>query len=143
MPLAGRILGSLLGGATSAYGLGTAARVTELAATKGLDLARDTWTKIKGGIPEDKLMQDVDNRISNVFIAAGAADPNFLTTLEAATKAQKSVSLKAPGGADVQMPLSALLADNPVINTFIQNLSAKDPGSARNTALNTKQLNRR
>ena len=127
MPLAGRILGSLLGGATSAYGLGTAARVTELAATKGFDLARDTWTKIKGGIPEDKLMQDVDNRISTVFIAAGAADPNFLTTLEAATKAQKSVSLKAPGGADVQMPLSALLADNPVINTFIQNLSAKDP----------------
>jgi hypothetical protein len=50
-----------------------------------------------------------------------------MKVLEEAAKAQKGASLKAPGGQEVQMPLSALLADNPVINNFIQSLSSKDP----------------
>jgi hypothetical protein len=124
--MTGSILGGLLGGATSGYGLGTFLKAGPLAG-KGWDVAKGQWDKIRGTVPEDELMKDVDNRISNIFIAAGAADPNFMKALEEATKAQKGVSLKAPGGQDMQMPLSALLADNPVINNFIQSLSSKDP----------------
>ncbi len=122
----GQITGGLLGGAGSAYGLGTALKGAPLAG-KGFDVVKGQWDKVRGTVPEDELLKDVDNRISNIFIAAGAADPNFMKTLTDAAKAQQGVSLKAPGGATVQMPVSALLADNPVINNFIQNLSSRDP----------------
>lgn len=124
--MTGRIFGGLLGGGGSAYSLGTFLKAGPLAG-KGWDVAKGQWDKVRGTVPEDELLKDVDNRISNIFIAAGAADPNFMKVLEEASKAQKGVSLKAPGGQDVQMPLSALLADNPVINNFIQSLSSKDP----------------
>lgn len=122
----GSILGGLLGGGLTAYGAGTALKTGPLLG-KGWDVAKGQWDKVRGTIPEDELLKDVDNRISNIFIAAGAADPNFMKVLDEAAKAQKGVSLKAPGGQEVQMPLSALLADNPVINNFIQSLSSKDP----------------
>jgi hypothetical protein len=122
----GQITGGLLGGAGSAYSAGTALKATPLVG-KGFDVVKGQWDKVRGTVPEDELLKDVDNRISNIFIAAGAADPNFMKTLTDAAKAQESVSLKAPGGAAVKMPVSALLADNPVINNFIQNLSSRDP----------------
>jgi len=125
-PSIGQFVGSLFGGMGAGYGLGTALKTPQITG-KALELAQNQWNKIKGTVPEDELLRDVDNRISNIFIAAGAADPAFMKTLEDAAKAQKGVSLKAPGGAEVQMPLSAMLADNPVINNFIQSLSAKDP----------------
>lgn len=124
--MTGSILGGLLGGAGSAYGLGTFLKAGPLAG-KGWDVAKGQWDKVRGTVPDDELLKDVDNRISNIFIAAGAADPNFMKVLEEAAKAQKGASLKAPGGQEIQMPLSALLADNPVINNFIQSLSSKDP----------------
>jgi len=125
-PTAGRIVGGLLGGAGSAYGTGTALRVAPLAG-KGFDLAKSQWDKLRGATPEDELLKDVDNRISNIFVAAAAADPTFMKTISDAAKAQNEVFLRAPGSAAVRMPISALLSDNPVINNFIQNLSAKDP----------------
>lgn len=125
-PVAGQIAGSLLGGGGAAYGMGTALKTGPLAG-KGFDMAKAQWDKIRGTVPEDELLKDVDNRISNIFIAAGAADPNFMKTLTDAAKAQQGVSLKAPGGATVQMPVSSLLADNPVINNFISSLSSRDP----------------
>jgi hypothetical protein len=125
-PGVGRFLGSLFGGMTTGYGVGTALK-TGPAAGKVYDLAKGQWDKVRGTIPEDELLKDVDNRISNIFIAAGAADPNFMKVLTDAAKAQESVYLKAPGGQRVQMPISSLLADNPVINNFIQSLSSKDP----------------
>ena len=125
-PGTGRFLGSLFGGITGAYGTSAAIKTGELGG-KGFSLAKSQWEKIRGTNPEDELLKDVDNRISNIFIAAGAADPNFMKVLTEAAKAQESVYLKAPGGAPVQMPLSSLLADNPVINNFIQSLSSKDP----------------
>ena len=125
-PVAGQIAGSLLGGGGAAYGMGTALKTGPLAG-KGFDMAKAQWDKIRGTVPEDELLKDVDNRISNIFIAAGAADPNFMKTLTDAAKAQQGVSLKAPGGATVQMPVSSLLADNPVINNFIASLSSRDP----------------
>jgi hypothetical protein len=125
-PVIGQVAGSLLGGGLSAYGMGTGLKAAPLAG-KGFDMAKGQWDKVRGTVPEDELLKDVDNRISNIFIAAGAADPNFMKTLTDAAKAQEGVSLKAPGGATVQMPISSLLADNPVINNFIQNLSSRDP----------------
>jgi hypothetical protein len=125
-PGTGRFLGSLFGGIGGAYTTGAAIKTGELGG-KGISLATSQWNKIRGTNPEDELLKDVDNRISNIFIAAGAADPNFMKVLTEAAKAQESVYLKAPGGTPVQMPLSSLLADNPVINNFIQSLSSKDP----------------
>jgi hypothetical protein len=125
-PGTGRFLGSLFGGIGGAYTTSAAVKTAELGG-KGVSLATSQWNKIRGTNPEDELLKDVDNRISNIFIAAGAADPNFMKVLTEAAKAQESVYLKAPGGTPVQMPLSSLLADNPVINNFIQSLSSKDP----------------
>ena len=125
-PTTGRVVGSVLGGGGGAYTLGTVLKGGPVVG-KGFDLAKSQLDKIRGTIPEDELLKDVDNRISNIFIAAGAADPTFMDTLTKAAKAQQSVSLKTPGGMPVQMPISSLLADNPVINNFIQSLSAKDP----------------
>jgi hypothetical protein len=122
----GRFIGGLLGGATTGVAAGRVASTAAMGG-KAYDLAKNQWAKVKGTDPEDVLLKDVDSRISNIFIAAGAADPNFMKTLTDAASAQKGVSLKAPGGAEVQLPMSALLADNPVINNFIQNLSARDP----------------
>jgi hypothetical protein len=124
VPTTGRIVGSVLGGGGGAYTLGTVLKGGPVVG-KGFDVAKSQWDKIRGTIPEDELLKDVDNRISNIFIAAGAADPTFMDTLNKAAKAQQSVSLKTPGGMPVQMPISSLLADNPVINNFIQSLSAK------------------
>jgi hypothetical protein len=125
-PTAGRVIGGVLGGAGAAYGTGTALRVAPLTG-KAFDLAKSQWDKVRGTVPEDELLKDVDNRISNIFIAAGAADPAFMKTITDAAKAQDSISLKAPGGAQVKMPMSALLANNPVIDSFVQNLSSRDP----------------
>lgn len=125
-PTAGRVVGSLLGGAGTGFAAGQVARKSELVG-KGFDLAKSQWNKVRGTVPEDELLKDVDNRISNIFIAAGAADPNFMKTLTDAAKAQESISLKAPGAAQVRMPMSAMLANNPVIDSFVQNLSSRDP----------------
>lgn len=125
-PTAGRVVGGLLGGAGTAFAAGQVGRQGALVG-KGFDLAKSQWDKVRGTVPEDELLKDVDNRISNIFIAAGAADPNFMKTITDAAKAQESISLKAPGAAQVKMPMSALLANNPVIDSFVQNLSARDP----------------
>jgi hypothetical protein len=122
----GRVVGSVLGGGGGAYTLGTLLKGGPIVG-KGFDVAKSQLDKVRGTVPEDELLKDVDNRISNIFIAAGAADPAFMDTLTKAAKAQQNVSLKTAGGAPIQMPVSSLLADNPVINNFIQSLSAKDP----------------
>lgn len=123
---AGQVVGGLLGGMATGFGLGQASRTTALGG-KAVDLAKSQWEKIRGTVPEDELMKDVDNRISNIFIAAGAADPNFMKTISDAAKAQQSISLKAPGAPQVNMPMSAMLANNPVIDSFVQNLASRDP----------------
>lgn len=122
----GQITGGLLGGAGSAYGLGTGMKALPVAG-KGLSVAKSQWDKVRGTVPEDELLKDVDNRISNIFIAAGAADPAIMKTINDAAKAQQGTSLKAPGAATVNMPVSALLADNPVIDDIIRNLASRDP----------------
>jgi len=125
-PTAGRIIGGVLGGGATGYAAGSSLKLGP-AAGKTWDFAKGKWDKLRGIEPKDEILREVDNRISNVFIAAGQADPTFLDTLEKAAKAQKSVSLKTPGGAEVNMPLSSLLADNPVVNQLIQSIASRDP----------------
>jgi hypothetical protein len=120
------LAGAVVAGGLTGYGIGTMTRVADLTG-KGLSVASKKVRDLTGTVPQDELLRDVNSRITNIFAAAAAADPAFMDVLERASKAQKGVSLKAPGGAEVQMPLSALLADNPVINNFIQNLSSRDP----------------
>jgi hypothetical protein len=125
-PGVGQFFGSMFGGGGTALLAGQVGRQGALVG-KGFDLAKSQWDKVRGTVPEDELLKDVDNRISNIFIAAGAADPTFMKTITDAAKAQESVSLKAPGAAKVNLPMSALLANNPVIDSFVQNLSSRDP----------------
>ena len=125
-PTVGRVVGSVVGGGGSSSALGSSLKAVPLAG-KGFDVAKNQLDKVRGTVPEDELLRDVDNRISNIFVAAGAADPTIMDTIVKAAKAQQSISLKTPGGTPVQMPISSLLADNPVINQLIQSLSAKDP----------------
>jgi hypothetical protein len=125
-PTTGRVVGSIAGGGGGSYALGTTLKTVPLAG-KAFDAAASQWNKVSGTVPEDELLKDVDKRISNIFIAAGAADPTIMDTIVKAAKAQQNLSLKTPGGAPIQMPVSSLLADNPVVNQLIQSLSAKDP----------------
>jgi len=125
-PTTGRVVGSIVGGGGGAYTLGNLLKAGPVV-NKGFDVARGQWAKVRGTVPEDELLKDVDNRISNIFIAAGAADPTFMDTITKAAKAQQNLSLKTAGGTPIQMPVSSLLADNPVVNQLIQSLSAKDP----------------
>jgi len=105
----GRVVGSILGGGGGAYALGTALKTGPVFG-KGFDVAKSQWDKVRGTVPEDELLKDVDNRISNIFIAAGAADPAFMDTLTKAAKAQQSVSLKTPVvGAGETVPPEALM----------------------------------
>ena len=125
-PTTGKIVGSVVGGGGSSSVLGSTLKAVPLA-NKGFDVAKNQFDKVLRTVPEDELLRDVDNRISNIFIAAGAADPTIMDAITKAAKAQQNISLKTPGGAPVQMPISSLLADNPVVNQLIQSLSAKDP----------------
>lgn len=121
-----QIVGGLLGGAATQFGLGRVGSTYNLT-TKGLSAANKKIKDLTGTVPQDELMRDVNTRINNIFVAAAAADPRFIDIMDKAVKAQGNVSIKAPGSPAVQMPINALLADNPVINSFIQNLSARDP----------------
>jgi hypothetical protein len=126
-PTAGRVVGSLFGGMTTGQALGTGTKLTVDVGGKAWNAAKSKWDKIRGVTPENELLREVDNRIGNVLIAAMAADPKMVGKVEEAIKTQQSVSLKAPGAPSVQLPTSALIADNPVIVSLIQNLSSRDP----------------
>ena len=125
-PTAGRVAGGLLGGVATGSTLGTATRLVNVG-DKAWTAAKSKWDQLRGLTPENEILREVDNRISNVLIAAMAADPTMMKKVEEAVKAQGSVSLRAPGSPKVQMPTSSLIADNPVIVSFIQNLSSRDP----------------
>lgn len=122
----GRVVGGLLGGAGSALALGQVARRPEMVG-KAFGLLKDQWQKVSRTVPEDELLKDVDNRISNIFNAAMDADPNTAKLIKEAVAAQQSLALKAPGAAEVKLPLSALLANNPVIDEQIRKLAAQNP----------------
>lgn len=119
------IVGGLLGGVGTSYLTGQSRRVANLTG-KAIDIGTKKVKNLMGTVPQDEITRDVGTRINNIFAAAAAADPNFMDLLEKAAKAQKSVSLKAPGAPEVQLPLNAILADNPVIVSFIKNLAARD-----------------
>ena len=121
-PTAGEIVGSFIGGGVAGSLVGFVPRLTP--AAQALKTKLDSFS---GRVPQDELTRDIDSRINNIFIAAAAADPKFASVIEEAVKAQKGVSIKTPGAEAVELPINAVLANNPVINNFIQGLAAKDP----------------
>lgn len=121
-PTAGEIVGSFIGGGAAQSLVGFVPRLTP--AAQALKTKLDSFS---GRVPQDELTRDIDSRINNIFIAAAAADPKFASVIEEAVKAQKGVSIKTPGAEAVELPINAVLANNPVINNFIQGLAAKDP----------------
>jgi hypothetical protein len=121
-PTAGEIIGSFIGGGAAQSMAGFIPRVTPAA-----QAVKSKLDSLAGRTPQDELTRDIDTRINNIFVAAAAADPKFASVIEEAVKAQKGVSIRAPGAEAVELPINAVLANNPVINNFIQGLAAKDP----------------
>lgn len=121
-PTAGRIVGGLLGGGGAAYGTGTTVKTLPL----GFELLKSQWQKLNRTVPEDELLKDVDSRISAVFNAAMKADPNMAKLIKETVAAQQSLALKAPGAAEVKLPLSAILANNPVIDQQVRKLATEN-----------------
>jgi hypothetical protein len=124
-PTTGRIVGGLLGGGGTAFVAGQVGRQGALVG-KGFDLLKDQWQKVSRTVPEDELMKDVDRRITNIFNAAMDADPNIAKLIREAVAAQEGISLKAPGAPEVKLPLSAILANNPVIDAQVRKLAGEN-----------------
>ena len=133
-PTAGEIIGSFIGGGVGQLATGAIPRMQPAVETAKPHIVK-FFKGLIGKTPQDELSRDIDSRINNIFIAAAVADPKFVGIVEEAIKAQKGVSIKAPGAEAVELPINALLANNPVINNFIQGLAAKDPGFRRDYSL--------
>lgn len=121
-PTAGAIIGSFIGGGASQVLTGFVPRITPAGSA-----LKSKLSTLLGKSPQDEVAREINSRINNIFVAAADADPKFASVIEEAIKAQKGVSIKAPGAESVELPISAVLANNPVINSFIQGLAAKDP----------------
>ncbi|MEO7344239.1 MAG: hypothetical protein ABIU85_05325 [Methylotenera sp.] len=114
----GRVAGALTGGVTGNVAFGTVPR-SSAAYSAVAPKVKNLYSKIRGTAPLKEVQNQAAKHIENVWIAAAAADPNFLKVLEEATQAQAKTGVK--------LPLSAVLADNPVINSYIAHLSSIDP----------------
>lgn len=118
----GGLLGGIGGGMTTANVLGRTADI----ASSATPVARDVFNRAIGRANQDEILRNVNTRIGNVFEAAAKADPAFAKTIEDARNAQRAISIRAPGAPTVNLPINALLANNPVINSYIRNLASKD-----------------
>jgi len=116
--VAGGLLGGIAGGMSTANILGRSADVVPVVGA----LARSAMNRAS----QDEILRNVNTRIGNVFEAAALADPAFAKTIEDARQAQRAASIRDPNAPTIDLPINALLANNPVINAFIKNLSAKD-----------------
>lgn len=119
---AGGLIGGILGGAGTANMLGRSADI----ATNVMPVGRALVNRALDRTSQEEILRNVNTRIGNVFEAAAQADPAFAKTIEDARKAQRAISIRDPNAPTVDLPINALLANNPVINAFIKNLSAKD-----------------
>lgn len=116
--MVGGLFGGVAGGMSTANILGRGADVVPAVGA----LARNITNRTS----QDEILRNVNTRIGNVFEAAAQADPAFAKTIEDARRAQRAISIRDPNAPAVDLPVNALLANNPVINSFIKNLSAKD-----------------
>lgn len=116
--MVGGLLGGIAGGMGAANILGRSADVVPAVGA----LARSAMNRTS----QDEILRNVNTRIGNVFEAAAQADPAFAKTIEDARRAERAISIRDPNAPTIDLPVNALLANNPVINSFIKNLSAKD-----------------
>lgn len=116
---AGRVAGSLIGGATGGVVAGATPRVGAAAVPFAVNKTKALIARIRGTEPLEEAEKLAQNHINKIFVAAASADPNFVDVLEQSIKAQEATGIK--------MPLSALMKDNPVLNSYIAHLAAVDP----------------
>lgn len=118
----GRVIGALAGGTATSVATGAIPRVSTTAKglmTPAAQRVKTFFTDAAATTPQDQITEQASRQIENVFVAAAASDPNFAKVIEDAATAQASTGVK--------LPLSAVLADNAVINAYIQKLASQDP----------------
>lgn len=113
----GRVVGSLTGGAGTGTLAGQTPRTIAMA-TPAVGKIKSLIAKARGLEPLEEAEKAAQKHIDNIFIAAATADPHFADVFEKAMIAQKQTG--------VELPLSAMMKDNPVINAYIGHLASKD-----------------
>lgn len=114
----GRVAGALTGGVGTGVVAGGAPRVASMA-MPAIGKVKNLISKARGLEPIEQAEQAAQKHINNIFVAAATADPNFADVFEQAILAQEKTGVK--------LPLSAMMKDNPVINSYIGHLANKDP----------------
>lgn len=119
--MAGRVAGAVAGGAGGVATMGVIPR-TGMMGKAGYEMAAPAVKKIvekaRGGQPLAEAEKMAASHIENVFIAAAVNDPKFVKVLDEAITAQKATGVK--------LPIGSILADNPVIDSYIRKLAADD-----------------
>ena len=117
----GRVGGALVGGAGGVVAMGALPRAGMLGKSTyeaTAPLVKKIIQHVKGGQPLEEAQQMAAKHIENVFIAAAVNDPKFVRVLEEAIKAQEATGVK--------LPIGSVLADNPVIDSYIRKLASED-----------------
>lgn len=117
----GRVGGALAGGVAGGLTAGAVAR-TPAAVSYAVPKVKQLFSKLTRSESLKQVEVQAAKHIENVFSAAAAADPRFAEVLESAIKAQEATGVK--------MPISAILADNKVINSYLGHLANKDEAFA-------------
>jgi hypothetical protein len=115
---AGEIAGMLIGGMGASVTAGNIQRIGLGIKKVGPKIKSLFANKTNPHITE-KAQAYAAKSIENVWIAAAATDPKFFQKIEEAQAAAKALG--------VEMPISAIMADNPVINAYISNLASTNP----------------
>ena len=115
---AGEIAGMLIGGMGASVTTGNIERVG-MGLKKVAPKIKSLFAHKTNPHLKEKAQAYAAKSIENVWIAAAATDPKFFKKIEEA-----QASAKALG---VEMPISAIMADNPVINAYISNLASINP----------------
>lgn len=113
-----RVFGALTTGSGTSFALGSIGRAREVYKTVAPKIT-ELYKNADANLPMNEIQLRADKYVKSIFIAAAMSDPKFLDVMQQAITAQKETGVK--------LPLSAILADNPVINTYIQSVSARNP----------------
>ena len=117
----GRVAGNIVGGAGGVVAMGAVPRtamVGKAAYEATAPVVKKIIQHVKGGQPLEEAQKMAAKHIEQVFIAAAVNDPKFIRVLEEAVKAQEATGVK--------LPIGSVLADNPVIDSYIRKLASED-----------------
>lgn len=114
----GRTVGSVFGGVGTGVAVGQVPRTISLT-SPAIKKVKNLIDRARGVAPVHEAEAMAQRHIDRIFRAAATADPNFAKVFEDALTAQEKTG--------IQIPLSAMMKDNPVINSYIGHLAGKDP----------------